>query len=66
VPAIAFAPEDAAASQSDGQVIDARTVPLSAAAQFAGADPDRISKVGAVEIAVSIASSRAFLTVVDN
>jgi hypothetical protein len=59
VPAFAFAPEDAFASQSDGSVIEQRTVPESADAQFEGAAPMRSFRIGAVPISVSIASRRA-------
>ena len=48
-----------AVSQSEGSVIDTRVDPLSAAAQFAGGDPVRISRVGDAPMRVSTASSRA-------
>jgi len=54
VPDFAFEPPDAAAIQSDGNVSVAMIVPVSAAAQFAGAEPERIRITGAVEIVVSI------------
>jgi hypothetical protein len=62
VPDFALLPLLAAASQSEGSVNVARVVPESAAAQFAGTEPVKIFKVGAVPIFVSIASRIAFLT----
>jgi hypothetical protein len=59
VPAIAFAPDDAAAIQSDGRLIVARTVPVRVAAQFAGTVPERISNEQDVPFVDSIVSSRA-------
>lgn len=53
VPLLALEPPDAAAIQSDGSVMVARTVPLFAAAQSAGGDPVLIVKIGAVLIVVS-------------
>jgi hypothetical protein len=52
-------PDDAAASQSLGSVIEASTVPLSAVPHVAGAAPVLILRTAAVPIAVSIASSAA-------
>ena len=49
-----------------GRAIDARRVPLSAAAQLAGAAPDRSSSVGEVPMVVSIASRLALRAVVEN
>ncbi len=66
VPDLALAPADAAASQSDGRLSVARTVPLSAVAQFAGAAPLRIFRTAEVPIAVSIASSSASRTAAEN
>ena len=54
VPLLALLPLDAAASQSLGSdVMVASTVPLSAVAQFAGALPLRILRIGLVPTAVS-------------
>ena len=53
VPSSAFAPPDAAASQSLGSVPVASSVPLSAVAGFAGGEPLRSSRVGAVPMVVS-------------
>jgi hypothetical protein len=64
VPAFAFDPLDAAASQSDGKFSVASTVPESAAAQSAGAAPVRILMIADVPIVVSIASSRVLRTAV--
>lgn len=66
VPLLDFVPPEAAASQSLGQVISARMVPVSAAAQFAGAEPVLIRMMAEVPTAVSIASSRALRTVVES
>ncbi len=44
----------------------ARTVPVDAAAQLAGTEPLRISKVGDVLMVVSIWSSAAFRVAVEN
>ena len=65
-PLIALAPFAAAASQSDGKVNVANTLPESAAAQFAGWAPVLISRVGPVLIADSIASSRALRTATES
>jgi len=65
VPDLAFVPLDAAAIQSDGSVNVARTVPLSAVAQSDGGEPVRMRMIGSVLIAVSTASSLAFLTKVE-
>jgi hypothetical protein len=54
VPDLALLPEPAAAIQSEGKAIDASSVPESAAAQFAGGAPVRISRIGAVPIVDSI------------
>ena len=59
VPDLALEPELAAAIQSDGSVIVARTVPLFDAAQLAGGAPVRLSKIGEVPTAVSMGSRRA-------
>ncbi len=59
-------PDDAPLAQSDASVNEARTVPLSAAAQLAGAEPDLILTTAAVPIAVSTASRRALRTVVES
>jgi hypothetical protein len=59
-------PFEAAAIQSEGRSIVAKTVPESAAAQFEGAEPDRIFNFALAPIAVSNASSRAFRTATDN
>jgi hypothetical protein len=63
---LALLPPLAAAIQSDGQFTVARIVPLSAAAQFAGGDPVKIRITADVPIVVSIWSSRALRTVVEN
>jgi hypothetical protein len=52
--------------KSDGAVIVATTVPESAVAQLAGGAPVRIFRIGDVPIVVSIASRRAFLTLVES
>jgi hypothetical protein len=65
VPFFDFDALDAAAIQSDGRLTVARTVPELDAAQFAGADPVRIVKIGDVPAVVSIASRRALLTVTE-
>jgi hypothetical protein len=57
VPDLAFAPLAAAAIQSDGRFKVAKTVPLSAAAQFAGGAPVLIFKIALVPITVSSASN---------
>src|SRR5688572_19369573 len=62
VPDFAFDPDAAAAIQSDGSAIVASTVPASAAAQFAGAAPLRISRDGEAPTVDSIASRRALRT----
>lgn len=62
VPAFALLPLEAAAIQSEGNVSVAKTVPVSPAAQFAGADPVRIFNTADALMAVSTASSFAFLT----
>lgn len=54
VPDFALLPLAAAAIQSEGSVIDARSVPESAVAQSAGAAPDRISRIADVPIVDSI------------
>ena len=62
VPEIVFAPAvgvPAAAIQSDGRLIVARTVPVRVAAQFAGTVPERISNEQEVQFVDSIVSSRA-------
>jgi hypothetical protein len=59
-------PPDAAVSQSDGNTIVANTVPAEAAAQFAGTEPLRISKVGDAPIVVSIWSKPAFRVSIEN
>jgi hypothetical protein len=46
--------------------MDARTVPLSAVPQLAGAAPERMRRMGAVPMAVSMASSHALRAVVEN
>jgi hypothetical protein len=66
VPDFAFAPEAAFASQSLGRVIVASTVPLFAVEQSAGAAPVLIVRMGAVPIAVSIASRAALRAAVEN
>jgi hypothetical protein len=43
----------------------AKSVPLSAAAQLAGAAPERISRVGDAPVVLSTASRQAFLTAVE-
>jgi hypothetical protein len=58
---MAFAPDDAAAIQSDGRLIVASTVPVRVAAQFAGTVPLRISSEQDVPFVLSIVSSLAFL-----
>jgi hypothetical protein len=58
---MAFAPDDAAAIQSDGRLIVASTVPVRVAAQFAGTEPERISSEQDVPFVDSIVSSLAFL-----
>jgi hypothetical protein len=59
-------PLDAAAIQSDGRLSVARTVPVAAAATLAGAEPVLIFRIALAPIAVSIASSRAFLTAAES
>ena len=54
VPLLAFDPLEAAASQSEGKVSVASTVPESAVPQSAGAAPVRILRMGEVPIVVSI------------
>lgn len=54
VPLIALDPDDAAAIQSEGQLISTSNVPLSAAAQFAGGEPVLIRSLALVPIVVSI------------
>jgi hypothetical protein len=66
VPLFAFEPLDAAAIQSLGHVISARIEPVSAAAQFAGADPVRIRMIADVPTVVSIESSLALRTEVES
>ena len=63
---MALLPELAAASQSEGNDSDAINVPLSAAAQFAGTDPDHTFSTALVPTAVSMASRRALRTVTDS
>jgi hypothetical protein len=65
VPASTLLPPEAAASQSVGSVISARTVPASAVPQFAGTVPERMRKMGAVPMVLSIWSSQALRTVVE-
>ncbi len=65
-PAPALAPPLAAASQSDGRFMVARTVPLSAAPQLAGAAPERRRRIALTPIAVSIASRLALRAEVEN
>ena len=65
-PAIPLEPEEAAANQSDGKTMVANAVPLSAAAQSAGAEPDLIVRVGAVPIVVSMESRDALRDAVEN
>jgi hypothetical protein len=62
VPAFAFVPLDAAASQSEGSADNASCVPLAAVAVFAGGDPVRSSNNGVVPVTVSTESSRALRT----
>lgn len=50
VPDFALDPDDAAAIQSDGRLSVASTVPLSAAAQLAGAAPVLILRIAEVPI----------------
>lgn len=65
-PERAFAPEAAAASQSEGRVSVARTVPESAVAQVAGAAPVRIRISAEVLIVVSMLSRRALRTATES
>ena len=65
-PATVFDAADALASQSDGSTIVASTVPDRAVAHVAGAEPVRMVSVGVVLIVVSIASSDALRTAVEN
>src|SRR3972149_12061269 len=65
VPDLAFDPDAAAAIQSLGRVSVARTVPESASTMLVGGAPVLIFNTAGVLIAVSIASSRAFLTATD-
>jgi hypothetical protein len=65
VPDFDFWPVAAAAIQSEGIVIVAKAVPLSAVAQSAGGEPVRIFMIGEVPIAVSTASSLALRTVTE-
>src|SRR5574343_345238 len=66
VPFLVLLPELAAFIQSLGKLTVDKTVPESAAAQLAGAEPVNILRTALVPIAVSIASNLAFRTVVDN
>src|SRR5574343_14417 len=66
VPFLVLLPELAAFIQSEGRETVLKTVPESAAAQLAGADPVTILRTALVPTVVSIASSLAFLTLVDN
>jgi hypothetical protein len=59
-------PEAAAAIQSAGRVRDASTVPESAVATSAGAAPDLIFNTASVPMVDSIASKRAFRTLVES
>lgn len=65
VPLFAFDALEALAIQSDGRLTVASTVPEFAAAQFAGAAPVLIVKIGEVPIVLSIASRRALFTVTE-
>ena len=62
VPDNDFEPDEAAAIQSDGRLIVARTVPLSAEAQVAGGLPERMRRIADAPIVVSKASSWALRT----
>jgi hypothetical protein len=53
LPRMTLAPADAADIQSAGNVIDTRSVPVSASPASAGFAPDRISITGAAPMAVS-------------
>jgi hypothetical protein len=66
VPLIAFCAEAALASQSEGRLTVATTVPLSAVATVAGGAPVLILRTADTPIAVSIASSLALRTVVES
>ena len=56
----------AAAIQSAGQVISASSVPVAAAAQFAGWAPVRICSLGDAPMLVSVLSSQPLRTVTEN
>ena len=60
------APADAAAIQSAGQVISASSVPVAAAAQFAGWAPVRICSLGDAPTVVSVLSSQPLRTATEN
>lgn len=62
----ALEPFDAALAQSEAKLYDTNTEPVLAASQEAGTEPDLISNLADVPIAVSIASNCAFLTVTLN
>jgi hypothetical protein len=66
VPLFALLPLLAAAIQSDGRLIVASTVPLSAAAQLAGALPVKIFITADAPAVVSIASNRALRTATES
>jgi hypothetical protein len=65
VPDLAFAPAEAAAIQSEGRVICAIKEPVAATEQFAGGEPVKKFKIGAVLTVVSTVSSLLFLKVVE-
>jgi hypothetical protein len=65
VPDFDLVPPEAAASQSEGSVMAIRVVPLSAAAQSAGAAPVARRRMAEVPIVLSIRSSCPFRRVVD-
>src|SRR5678810_1132561 len=66
VPAFAAEPAAAAPIQSEGKVIVARTVPVSASVMLVGGAPVRILRTAETPIAVSIASNLAFLTATES
>ena len=66
VPNLALLPVAAALCQSEGQVTSASTVPESAEAQEAGAEPDLIFNRAEVPIVVSIESSTALRTATES
>ena len=66
LPDFDFTPDAAPPIQSDGSVIVTPTVPVRDAAALAGAEPERISRIGVVPAIVSIASSIALRSSVEN